>query len=115
MVEVYHQQENLDDCINGENYEWTSMYDEFAKTAEEEGFDEIAKQFRGVAEIEKHHEERYKEFLKNIKDQTIFKRSEKKIWICRNCGHIHVGNEAPEKCPVCDHPQGYFEIYKENY
>lgn len=113
--EVPATEDNLNDCIKGENYEWTSMYEDFAKTAEEEGFTDLAKQFRGVGEIEKHHEERYRNFLARLKDDTIFKRSEKKMWICRNCGHIYIGNEAPERCPVCNHPQAFFEVYKENY
>ena len=107
--------ENLADAANGENYEWTDMYESFAKTAEEEGFPELAAKFRGVAAIEKHHEERYRALLKNIEMQQVFEKSEVKIWECRNCGHIVVGTKAPEVCPVCNHPQSYFEIAAENY
>ena len=95
--------------------EWTDMYESFAKTAEEEGFPELAAKFRGVAAIEKHHEERYRALLKNIEMQQVFEKSEVKIWECRNCGHIVVGTKAPEVCPVCNHPQSYFEIAAENY
>ena len=91
------------------------MYAEFAKTAREEGFEELAKKFEGVAEIEKHHEERYRKLLKNINDKKVFSRDGESIWICRNCGHIVVGKEAPEVCPVCAHPRAYFEIKAENY
>ena len=107
--------ENLETAANGENYEWTDMYAGFAKTAEEEGFPELAKKFRQVAEIEKHHEEVYRALLRNIEAQEVFKKSEVKVWECRNCGHIVVGTEAPEVCPVCDHPQAYFEVKAENY
>ncbi len=107
--------ENLVEAANGENYEWTDMYEGFAKTAEEEGFHELAEKFRGVAAIEKHHEERYRALLKNIEMQEVFRKSEVKVWECRNCGHIVVGTEAPEICPVCAHPQAYFEINSENY
>lgn len=107
--------QNLVDAANGENYEWTDMYAGFAKTAEEEGFPELAAKFRGVAEIEKHHEERYRALLKNVEMQEVFKKSEVKVWECRNCGHIIVGTEAHEICPVCAHPQAYFEIHAENY
>lgn len=107
--------QNLEDAAAGENYEWTDMYDGFAKTAEEEGFPELAEQFRGVAAIEKHHEERYRALLHNVEAQEVFARSEVKIWECRNCGHIVVGLEAPKVCPVCHHPQAYFEISAENY
>lgn len=106
---------NLADAANGENYEWTDMYKKFAEEAEEEGFNDIAKLFRGVAEIEKEHEERYLALLKNIKDGEVFKKSEEKFWICRNCGHIHFGNEAPELCPVCNHPKAFFELRNKNY
>ena len=102
-------------AADGENYEWTDMYESFAKTAEEEGFPELAAKFRGVAAIEKHHEERYRALLKNIEMQQVFEKSEVKIWECRNCGHIVVGTKAPEVCPVCNHPQSYFEIAAENY
>ncbi len=106
---------NLNAAADGENYEWTDMYEGFAKTAEEEGFPELAAKFRGVAAIEKHHEERYRALLQNVEAQEVFKKSEVKIWECRNCGHILVGTEAPEKCPVCDHPQAYFEVRSTNY
>ena len=106
---------NLLAAAEGENYEWTDMYEEFAKTAEEEGFKEIAAKFRMVGEIEKHHEERYRKLLKNIDDELVFSRDEEAIWICRNCGHIVIGKKAPKICPVCAHPQSYFELRKENY
>ena len=106
---------NLEDAIAGENYEWTEMYEEFAKVAEEEGFTAIAKQFRGVAAIEKHHEERFKKLLSNINDKLVFSNDGDAIWICRNCGHIHIGVEAPLVCPVCAHPQSYFERKANNY
>ena len=107
--------ENLKDAASGENYEWTEMYKEMAKVAEEEGFKEIAAKFRLVAEIEKHHEERYRKLLQNIKDNEVFARTEVVVWKCRNCGHIHVGKEAPKVCPACGHPQSYFELRVENY
>ena len=107
--------ENLTAAANGENFEWTDMYKEFAETAEKEGFSELAEKFRGVAAIEKRHEERYRALLKNVQAQEVFKKSSVKVWECRNCGHIVVGTEAPEKCPVCAHPQSYFEITAENY
>lgn len=107
--------ENLVAAAAGENYEWTDMYAGFAKTAEEEGFTELANKFRLVAAIEKHHEERYRALLRNVETAEVFKRSEIKVWECRNCGHIVVGKEAPEVCPVCNHPQSYFEIHAENY
>ena len=107
--------ENLAAAAAGENFEWTDMYEGFAKTADEEGFPELAKKFRGVAAIEKRHEERYRALLKNVEMQEVFKKSEVKVWECRNCGHIVVGTEAPEKCPVCDHPQSYFEVHAENF
>lgn len=107
--------ENLLAAAEGENYEWTDMYENFAKTAEEEGFTELAHKFRLVAAIEKHHEERYRALLHNVETAEVFKRSEIKVWECRNCGHIVVGKEAPEVCPVCNHPQSYFEIHAENY
>ena len=106
---------NLLAAAEGENYEWTDMYDTFAKEAEEEGFTELAYKFRLVAAIEKHHEERYRALLRNVETAEVFKRSEIKVWECRNCGHIVVGKEAPEVCPVCNHPQSYFEIHAENY
>jgi len=106
---------NLAAAADGENFEWTDMYDEFAKTAEAEGFAELAEKFRGVAAIEKAHEERYRALLKNIETAKVFEKSEVKVWECRNCGHIVVGTNAPEKCPVCAHPQAYFEVREENY
>ena len=107
--------ENLAAAADGENFEWTDMYESFARTAEEEGFPELAAKFRGVAAIEKHHEERYRALLKNIELQQVFEKSEVKIWECRNCGHIVVGTKAPDVCPVCNHPQAYFEVAAENY
>ncbi len=107
--------ENLLAAAEGENYEWTDMYEDFAKTAEEEGFTELAHKFRLVAAIEKHHEQRYRALLHNVETAEVFKRSEIKVWECRNCGHIVVGKEAPEVCPVCNHPQSYFEIHAETY
>ena len=107
--------ENLLAAAEGENYEWTDMYEDFAKTAEEEGFTELAHKFRLVAAIEKHHEERYRALLHNVETAEVFKKSEIKVWECRNCGHIVVGKEAPKICPVCNHPQSYFEIHAENY
>ncbi|MBQ1871502.1 MAG: rubrerythrin family protein [Lachnospiraceae bacterium] len=106
---------NLNAAAAGENFEWTDMYDKFAKEAEEEGFPELAKKFRGVAAIERRHEERYRALLHNIEAQEVFKKSEVKVWECRNCGHVVVGTEAPEKCPVCDHPQSFFEVEAKNY
>ena len=108
-------EENLKDAAAGENYEWTDMYEGFAKTAEAEGFSELAAKFRLVGEIEKHHEERYRALLKNIETAQVFEKSEVKVWECRNCGHIVVGTKAPEVCPVCNHPQSFFEIHQENY
>ena len=107
--------ENLAAAAEGENYEWTDMYEGFAKTAEEEGFADLAKKFRLVAAIEKHHEERYRALLKNIETAQVFEKSTVKVWECRNCGHIVVGEKAPEVCPACNHPQSYFEISAENY
>lgn len=106
---------NLKDAAEGENYEWTEMYSTFAKEAKEEGFDDIAKLFEMVAAIEKEHEERYKKLLKNIEDAIVFSRDGEKMWICRNCGHIVIGKDAPSVCPVCAHPQSYFEIKAENF
>ncbi|MDD7177874.1 MAG: [FeFe] hydrogenase, group A [bacterium] len=106
---------NLGAAADGENYEWTDMYEGFAKTAEEEGFPELAAKFRAVGEIEKHHEERYRALLKNVETAAVFAKSEVKVWECRNCGHIVVGTNAPDKCPVCNHPQSYFEVHAENY
>ncbi len=107
--------ENLKEAAEGENYEWTTMYKDFAKTAEEEGFSNVAKLFTRVAEIEKNHEERYKTLLKNIEEGKVFKREGEKMWICRNCGYIHFGTEPPKACPVCMHPQSYFELSVKNY
>ena len=107
--------ENLLAAAEGENYEWTDMYDGFAKTADEEGFHELAQRFRLVAAIEKHHEERYRALLRNVETAQVFAKSEVKVWECRNCGHIVVGEKAPEVCPACNHPQSYFEIHAENY
>ena len=107
--------ENLGAAADGENYEWTDMYDGFAKTAEQEGFPELAAKFRAVAEVEKHHEERYRALLKNVETAAVFEKSEVKVWECRNCGHIVVGKKAPEICPVCVHPKAYFEINAKNY
>lgn len=107
--------QNLQAAAEGENYEWTDMYEGFAKTAEEEGFLELAAKFRAVGQIEKQHEERYRALLNNVEMQEVFKKSEVKVWECRNCGHIVVGTQAPEICPVCAHPQSYFEIHAENY
>ncbi len=107
--------ENLKDAAAGENYEWTDMYAEFAKTAKEEGFTKIAFLFEHVGKIEKEHEERYLKLLENIKEEKVFAREEKQAWKCGNCGHIHYGDKAPEICPVCDHPRAYIEIKAENY
>ena len=107
--------ENLKAAADGENYEWTDMYDEFAKVAKEEGFDRIAYLFEAVGKIEKEHEERFKKLLENVEEGKVFEAGEVKIWKCRNCGHIVVGTKAPEICPVCSHPKAYFEIKAENY
>ncbi len=107
--------QNLEAAAAGENYEWTDMYAGFAKTAEEEGFPELAAKFRMVAEVEKHHEERYRALLHNVETAAVFEKSEVKVWECRNCGHIMVGTKAPEICPVCNHPQSYFELQAKNY
>lgn len=107
--------DNLKAAADGENYEWTDMYAEFAKVAEEEGFTELAEKFRKVGEIEKAHEERYRALLNNIEMQKVFEKSEETMWECRNCGHIVIGKKAPDVCPVCAHPQSYFEVRKENY
>ena len=115
LGELGNTAENLLAAAEGENYEWTDMYDEFAKVADEEGFHELAEKFRGVALIEKHHEERYRALLNNVKAKAVFEKSEVKVWECRNCGHICVGTKAPEVCPVCSHPQSYFEVNCENY
>ncbi len=107
--------ENLKAAADGENYEWTDMYEGFAKTAEEEGFKALANKFRMVAAIEKRHEERYRALLKNVETAAVFEKSEVKVWECRNCGHIVVGTKAPAACPVCAHPQSFFEVTAENY
>lgn len=107
--------DNLATAAGGENVEWTDMYVGFAETAQREGFPELAEKFRQVAAVEKHHEERYRALLKNVEAQEVFRKSEVKVWECRNCGHIVVGTEAPEVCPVCSHPQAYFEVHADNY
>ena len=107
--------DNLKAAADGENYEWTDMYVEFAETAEKEGFKRLAAKFRAVAAIEKHHEERYRALLQNVEMQQVFEKSEVKVWECRNCGHIVVGEKAPEECPVCNHPQAFFEIHVDNF
>ena len=107
--------ENLKAAAEGENYEWTDMYDGFAKTAEEEGFPELAAKFRMVAEIEKHHEERYRALLHNVETAQVFEKSEVKVWECRNCGHIVVGTAAPEVCPTCNYSKSFFEIHSDNF
>ena len=106
---------NLEDAASGENYEWTDMYAKFAKEAREEGFDDIAKKFEGVAKVESEHEKRYRILLENVKNKTVFKKNNEIVWKCRNCGHIYTGKEAIELCPVCDHPQAHFEEKAENY
>ena len=107
--------QNLSDAADGENFEWTDMYKKFAEEARAEGFEDIAKQFEGVAAIEKEHEERYRKLLANIEGGLVFSREGDMIWQCSNCGHIHIGRQAPEVCPVCNHPQSYFQIKAENY
>ena len=113
--EISSTEENLKAAAEGENYEWTDMYAEFAKTAREEGFDHIAYLFEGVGKIEKEHEERYRKLLENIEGKLVFSNDGDAIWICRNCGHIHIGSEAPKVCPICSHPQSYFERRATNY
>lgn len=107
--------ENLLAAADGENYEWTDMYDTFAKEADEEGFPELAAKFRLVAAIEKEHEKRYRALLLNVENERVFEKDEEIVWECRNCGHLHVGKKAPEMCPTCAHPKSYFEVRKENY
>ena len=107
--------DNLKAAADGENYEWTEMYEEFAKTAEEEGFKALANKFRMVGAIEKEHEERYRKLLQNIDDEVVFSKDEECIWVCRNCGHVVIGKKAPMVCPVCAHPQSYFELKAKNY
>ena len=106
---------NLTDAANGENYEWTEMYEEFAKVANEEGFADIANKFKLVGAIEKEHEKRYRKLLDNIKEERVFKKEESVVWVCRNCGHVHVGKTAPKVCPTCNHPESYFEVKSMNY
>ncbi len=113
--DISSTEENLASAADGENYEWTDMYAEFAKTAREEGFEHIAFLFEGVAKIEKEHEERYRKLLSNINDKLVFSSDGDAIWVCRNCGHIHIGKEAPKVCPICSHPQAYFERKAINY
>ena len=115
LGELGNTAENLAAAAAGENYEWTDMYDRFAKDAEEEGFTALAAQFRAVAAIEKSHEERYRALLNNVEMKAVFEKSEEIMWECRNCGHLVIGKKAPEVCPVCNHPQSYFEMRKENY
>lgn len=115
LGELGNTAENLLSAAEGENYEWTDMYDGFAKDAEEEGFVELAAKFRMVAAVEKTHEERYRKLLNNVEMQQVFEKADMQMWECRNCGHIVVGKEAPQVCPVCAHPRAYFEIRKENY
>ena len=113
--EIPNTKENLEDAAAGENFEWTDMYSEFAKVAREEGFEQIAALFEGVAAIEKEHEERYRRLITNIEQGVVFSKDGDTIWQCRNCGHICIGKEAPEVCPVCAHPQSYFQVKAENY
>ncbi len=113
--EVPKTEENLKDAAAGENYEWTDMYKKFAEVADEEGFAEIAEAMRQVAKIEKDHEDRYNALLKNVQDKKVFEKDEVVVWVCKNCGHVHVGKFAPQECPTCKHPQAYFEIKAENY
>ena len=115
LGELGDTKQNLLHAAEGENYEWTDMYDKFAKEAEEEGFTRLAYQFRAVAAIEKSHEERYRALLNNVEMQQVFEKAEETMWECRNCGHLVMGKKAPEVCPVCTHPKSYFEVRKENY
>ena len=115
LGELGNTAQNLLAAAEGENYDWTDMYATFAKEAEEEGFVELAAKFRMVADIEKSHEERYRKLLSNVEMQEVFAKSEMQIWECRNCGHLVMGKQAPEVCPVCAHPKAYFEVRKENY
>lgn len=115
LGELGTTEENLLHAAEGENFEWTDMYERMAKEAEEEGFPELAAKFRGVGAIEKAHEERYRKLLKNVEEKAVFEKSGVKVWECRNCGHIVVGTKAPDVCPVCNHPQAYFEVHEENY
>lgn len=115
LGELGNTAENLLHAADGENYEWTDMYETFAKEADEEGYPELAEKFRGVAKIEKAHEDRYRALLNNVEMKAVFEKSEETMWECRNCGHLVMGKKSPELCPVCNHPQGYFEVRKENY
>ncbi len=115
LGELGDTETNLKAAAEGENYEWTDMYERMAKDAEEEGFPELAAQFRGVGAIEKHHEERYRKLLQNVEEKKVFEKSGVTVWECRNCGHIVIGTKAPDVCPVCNHPQSYFEVHEENY
>ena len=115
LGELGDTEANLKAAAEGENYEWTDMYDRMAQEADEEGFHELAEQFRGVGAIEKHHEERYRKLLANVEEKKVFEKSGVTVWKCRNCGHIVIGTKAPDVCPVCKHPQSYFEVHEENY
>ena len=115
LGELGNTAQNLEHAAEGENFEWTDMYERMAREAEEEGFPELAAKFRGVGAIEKMHEERYRALLKNVETAQVFEKSEVKVWECRNCGHVVVGTKAPEVCPVCNHPQAYFEVHEANY
>ena len=115
LGELGNTEENLLHAAEGENYEWTDMYDKFAKEADEEGFHDLAEQFRGVAAIEKSHEDRYRALLKNVEEKAVFEKAGVTVWECRNCGHMAMGPKAPDVCPVCKHPQAYFEVRKENW
>ena len=115
LGELGDTEANLKAAAEGENYEWTDMYERMAKDAEEEGFPELAAQFRGVGAIEKHHEERYRKLLQNVEEKKVFEKSGVTVWECRNCGHIVIGTKSPDVCPVCNHPQSYFEVHEENY
>ena len=112
---IENTKENLKAAAEGENYEWTTMYKEFAAVAREEGFDLIARQFEGVAKVEKEHEERYRKLLENVETAQVFAKAGITVWVCRNCGHVHIGEEAPKVCPVCSHPQAYFEVKANNF
>ena len=115
LGELGDTEANLKAAAEGENYEWTDMYERMAQEADEEGFHELAEQFRGVGDIEKHHEERYRKLLANVEEKKVFEKSGVTVWECRNCGHIVIGTKAPDVCPVCKHPQSYFEVHEENY
>lgn len=115
LGELGNTEANLKAAAEGENYEWTDMYERMAQEADEEGFHELAEQFRGVGAIEKHHEERYRKLLANVEEKKVFEKSGVTVWECRNCGHIVIGTKAPDVCPVCKHPQSYFEVHEENY